>query len=175
MRLGKSPEGTTDNCHQRKLVGEGQEMPGSYVSLYYHIIFSTKDRQRWLEERVRERLWAYMGGILKNHGGTPISIGGVEDHAHMVISLHQTVTVADTVRDVKANSTAWVKSMYPDLAEFAWQEAYAAFTLHWGILESAKGYVARQEEHHREQSFQDEVIRFLKRHGVEYDERYMWK
>ncbi|MHB8994818.1 MAG: IS200/IS605 family transposase [Armatimonadota bacterium] len=155
--------------------GGGKQMPGSYLSLYYHIIFSTKQRQCWLEPDVRPRLWSYMGGIFKNHHAVPIAIGGVEDHVHIIASLHQTVTVADTVRRVKAHSSLWLKETFPALREFAWQEAYAGFTIHFGLLDSATGYVVNQEEHHREQSFQDEVVRFLKRHGVQYDERYMWK
>jgi putative transposase len=149
-------------------------LAGSFTSLYYHLIFSTKNRQPLISPDLRERLWEYMGGVLHHHGCSPVIIGGTADHAHVLCVIGKEQTVAAAVRDLKTNSSRWVHETFPELASFAWQEGYAAFTLHSGLLERARKYIAEQEAHHRQQTFQEEFVAFLRRHGVPYDERYLW-
>lgn len=149
-------------------------MAGSFTSLYYHLIFSTKGRLPLIVPDLRDRLWEYMGGLLRHHGGSPVIIGGTADHAHVLASIGKEQTVSAAVRDLKAYSSRWVHESFPELAHFAWQEGYAAFTLQAGLLERARQYIANQEAHHRQQDFAEEFVGFLKRHGVEYDERYIW-
>jgi putative transposase len=148
-------------------------MPSTHISLHYHIVFSTKDRVPVIGSAWRERLHGYLGGIVRNVEGVPEAIGGVADHVHMLIGLRAKHCLADVVRDIKAVSSRWVHEVMSDEA-FAWQEGYGAFTVGAPQRESVRDYIARQEEHHRLQTFQEEYLEFLKRSGVEYDERYLW-
>lgn len=119
------------------------------------------------------RLHAYMGGIVKDLGGVPETIGGVEDHVHLLIGLRATHRLADVLKEVKASSSKWV---HQELKKplFSWQEGYGAFTVGASQIETVKSYIDRQEEHHRKKTFQDEYLEFLKAYGVEYDEKYLW-
>ncbi|NSW58168.1 MAG: IS200/IS605 family transposase [Armatimonadetes bacterium] len=145
-------------------------MPGAYSSLHYHIVFSTKDRRPWLADAgARSRLWDYIGGILKNIGCIPLRVGGTADHVHVLCSIPRTRAVADAVRDIKANSSRWLREASPELSGFGWQEAYAIFTVGISGLERNASYIDRQEEHHRVRSFDDELAAFLRRHGIEME------
>ena len=149
-------------------------MPGSYSCLLCHVVFSTKERLTLVGPAIRERLWDYMGGILRHHRCSPIEIGGTADHVHVLMGVERDQCVADAVRDLKANSTRWLREEYPELAHFAWQNGYGAFSVGIAGLERNRQYIRTQEEHHRTRSFQEEFIAFLERHGVEYDTRYIW-
>lgn len=148
-------------------------MPSTHLSLHYHLIFSTKDRVAYLHEDWRGRLHAYLGGIVKDLGGVPETVGGVADHVHLLVGLRATHRLADVLREVKSASSKWVhQEMKKPL--FAWQDGYGAFTVSASRIEAVKNYIARQEEHHRKKTFQEEYLEFLKEYGVEYDERYLW-
>ena len=147
-------------------------MSSTHLSLHYHLVFGTKNRVPIIAVVWRERLHAYLGGVVRNVEGIPEAIGGVADHVHLLIGLRATVCLADVVRDVKAVSSRWVHDEI-DERMFAWQEGYGAFTVSASQRESVRGYIARQEEHHRKRTFQEEYIELLKRSGVEYDERYL--
>jgi REP element-mobilizing transposase RayT len=148
-------------------------MPSTHLSLHYHIIFSTKKRAPVIAAAWRERLHAYLGGVVRNAGGIPDAIGGTADHVHLLIGLRATARLADVVRDVKAVSSRWMHEETGDRS-FAWQEGYGAFTVSASQREPVRGYIARQEEHHRTRTFQEEYIELLNRSGVEYDQRYLW-
>lgn len=149
-------------------------MGHTYASIYYHIVFATQGRVPALGEQIRPRLWDYMGGILRNIRCHPVIVGGHAEHAHVVVSAHQDLAPSKLVATVKANSSRWLHETYPDLAEICWQRGGSVYTLHHGLVERARQYVSRQEEHHREQSFEEEYRAFLRRHGVVIDERYIW-
>ena len=148
-------------------------MPSTHLSLHYHLVFSTKDRVPLIVPAWRERLHAFLGGIVKSLDGIPEAIGGVADHVHLLIGLRATHCLADVMREVKAVSSRWAHDEIGERA-FVWQEGYGAFTVGAPQCPAVRGYVARQDEHHRAQTFQDEYIEFLKRGGVEYDDRYLW-
>lgn len=148
-------------------------MPSTHLSLHYHIIFSTKDRVPLIDSTWRERLHAYIGGIVRNLEGTPISIGGVADHVHLLIGLRASAALADIIRDVKATSSRWVHEEI-GATHFRWQEGYGAFTVSTSQHAQVREYIDRQEEHHRHKTFQEEYLEFLKRNGVAYDEQYLW-
>lgn len=148
-------------------------MASTHLSLHYHVVFSTKDRVPDIASAWRERLHAYLGGVVKNVGGVPEAIGGVADHVHLLIGLRATACLADVVRDVKAVSSRWVHDEI-GVRTFAWQEGYGAFTVSASQRGAVLEYIARQEEHHRKRSFQEEYIEFLQRSCVEYDSRYLW-
>jgi len=148
-------------------------MPSTHLSLHYHIIFSTKNRVPAIAAGWRDRLHAYLGGVVRNVEGTPEAIGGVADHVHLLIGLRASAKLADVVRDVKAVSSRWVHEEIGN-KNFAWQEGYGAFTVSASQREQVRDYIARQEDHHHKRTFQEEYLDLLKRSGVEYDERYLW-
>lgn len=148
-------------------------MPSTHLSLHYHVVFSTKNRAPAIALAWRERLHAYLGGVVRNAEGVPEAIGGVADHVHLLIGLRATSCLADVVRDVKAVSSRWVHDEI-GAQGFAWQEGYGAFTVSASQRGAVNDYIARQEEHHRKRTFQEEYLELLERSGVDYDERYLW-
>jgi putative transposase len=147
-------------------------MASTHISLNYHIVFATKDRQRRIETSWRSRLHEYIGGTIRGLDGHSHIVGGVEDHVHVLAGLRATRALADVVREIKKCSSLWIHEelRYPG---FAWQAGYAAFTVGPRDLPSVMRYIANQEEHHRVRSFREELVDFLSRAGVEYDPRYL--
>jgi putative transposase len=148
-------------------------MANTYTSLIYHVVFSTKDRRPIIKDTLQRDLYAFIGGIIRAEGGTMVEIGGIADHVHIVTKLKPGTALAALVRAIKAKSSKWAKEREPRL-QFAWQRGYGAFTVSESRLEAVRSYVRNQEEHHRTRSFQDELIRLLARHGIAYDERFLW-
>jgi REP element-mobilizing transposase RayT len=150
-------------------------MPQSLAQIYMHLVFSTKNRQPFLKDcDLRSRLHAYMSGICKNLNCPSLQIGGVEDHVHILCRFGKTIEIQNLLRDLKRDSSAWVKTQMPSLAEFHWQAGYGAFSVSPAHIEALIRYIASQEEHHRHVSYQDEFRRICKKYGVEFDERYAW-
>jgi REP element-mobilizing transposase RayT len=147
-------------------------MPSTYLSLHYHLVFGTKNREPLIAPAWRARLHDYLGGTLRGLGGFAEGIGGVADHVHLLVGLKATHCLADVMRELKKASSAWVheKSGAP---AFAWQEGYAAFTVSATSRDAARHYIANQEEHHRVKSFREEVVEMLNKAGIEYDPRYL--
>ncbi|HEX8890344.1 MAG TPA: IS200/IS605 family transposase [Pyrinomonadaceae bacterium] len=148
-------------------------MPSTHLSLHYHLIFSTKERQRWIKDDWRDRLHAYLGGAVRACGGVAENVGGTADHVHLLIGLRATHRLADVLRETKGSSSEWVHREI-HLTRFAWQEGYGAFTVSASQIEVVRNYISRQEEHHRRRTFQDEYLEFLKQSGVDFDEKYLW-
>jgi REP element-mobilizing transposase RayT len=148
-------------------------MPSTHLSLHYHIIFSTKNRQPSVAESWRERLHSFLGGAVRNLGGVPESVGGISDHVHLLVGLRATHTLAEVLRDIKSASSHWVHEAI-GARGFAWQDGYGAFTVSASQVGRVKDYIAQQERHHGKKTFQEEYVEFLKQSGVEYDERYLW-
>lgn len=150
-------------------------MAHTYTNLLVHAVFSTKDREPVLSAEVRDRLCPYLGGIVHEMGGRALAINGVEDHVHSLISIPPTVCVADVMRVLKANSSKWIHETWPGLRSFAWQTGYGAFSVSQSQADGVSEYIDRQEEHHKRMTFQEEFLALLKRHGISYDPRYVWK
>ena len=150
-------------------------MPQSLARVVLHLVFSTKNRTPFLRDAdLRNRLYAYMAGVLQHRGCEPILINGVEDHIHLLCNLSRTVTMAQLVEEVKKASSIWMKDQGPNYADFFWQGGYAAFSVSQSQVDTVRTYVAEQEEHHRKVSFQDEFRALCRKHGVAIDERYAW-
>ena len=149
-------------------------MAHTYTSLLYHVIFSTKDRRPFLDAESRARLFPYLGGIVRELAGVPLGINGPADHVHILASLPPTIGVAEFVGKMKANSSGWIRKTLPNQRLFQWQVGYAAFSVSVSQKPKVVAYVANQEKHHRKISFQEEYIGFLKKHGIAYDERYVF-
>jgi putative transposase len=146
-------------------------MPSTYLSLHYHLVFSTKNREPAIRDAWRSRLHEYLGGTIRGLGGFPEGIGGTADHVHLLVGLKATHCLADVLRELKKASSAWVHDEIGE--EFAWQEGYAAFTVSATAREGVKKYIANQEEHHRIRSYREELIEMLSMAGVEHDTRYL--
>ena len=150
-------------------------MPQSLSAVYIHLVFSTKERQPFLRDRdTRASLHAYLGGISKTLDCPPIIVGGVEDHVHLLARFARTITQAEWVKELKRVSNLWLKEQSRDYADFQWQGGYADFSVSPSNLERVKKYIANQEDNHRKLSFQDELRALLRKHKVEWDERYVW-
>jgi len=149
-------------------------MGHSYTNLLYHIVFSTKERQPWLDPETSARLYEYLGGAIRSQGGASINLNGCADHIHMLAKLRQDKAFSDVLRAIKANSSGWIHQTFPKLRSFAWQSGYGAFTVSQSQIERVQRYIANQQKHHQRVSFKEEFIALLEAHGVEYDERYLW-
>jgi len=149
-------------------------MGQSYTCLHHHVIFSTKDRRSLITPDFRQRLYNYIGGIIKGQKGQLLAAGGTRDHVHLLVRIHSQTAVSNLVREVKANSSKWVHETFPAKFLFAWQAGYSALSVSYSNLDQVRAYIQRQEEHHHTASFEEEFIAFLKCHGITYDERYTW-
>ncbi len=149
-------------------------MPQSYTCLHYHLVFSTKGRLPTITPEIRPRLWEYLGGIVRGVGGTALQIGGTDDHVHLLVTLRQQPALADFMRALKASSSGWVHDTFPEASEFRWQTGYGAFTVSHSGLDAVTAYIANQDEHHKERTFQDEFRTLLVKHGIAFDEKYLW-
>ena len=147
-------------------------MSSTYLSLHYHIIFSTKNRTPSIADSWRTRLHEYLGGTVNGLDGISQGIGGVDDHVHLLVGLRGTTKLCDFMRELKKASSVWVHEEIGDKT-FGWQDGYAAFTVGAPSRESVKRYIAKQAEHHRVKTFREELIELLHRAGIEFDERYL--
>jgi REP element-mobilizing transposase RayT len=148
-------------------------MGSTLSNLAYHVIFSTKDREPIIIQEIRDELYRYMGGIVKGEDGVVLQIGGLPNHIHMVIKLKPIHALSEIMKKVKAKSSKWINEQNL-MGRFAWQEGYGAFTVSESQIPAVIQYVREQEDHHRSLSFKDEFILILKKHRLEYDERYLW-
>ncbi len=149
-------------------------MPHSYTSIVVHVVFSTKDRTPQLDAVLEERLYPYLGGILRELGGKLIALNGVEDHLHLLAGLKATMSVAEAVGKLKGSSSKWIHDTFPDRQRFAWQRGYAAFSVSESQIARVARYIERQKIHHAKFSFRDEFLRLLQTHGISPDEQYLW-
>jgi len=148
-------------------------MPQSFTCLHYHVIFGTKQRRPVITPDLRPRLYDYLGALVRSEGGVLLAAGGISDHVHLLMRLGSHRAIVDVLRVVKTNSSKWVHDTFPAAAGFGWQTGYAAFAVSYSNIEAVKEYIARQEEHHRAVTFQDEFRAFLRKHALEFDERYL--
>ncbi len=149
-------------------------MPQSLSKVIVHIIFSTKNREPWLVSNVRPRVHAYVATICRDLGAELVRVGGVADHVHIVTTLPRTVTQAQSIERIKKTSSKWIKALDARYRGFFWQRGYGAFSVSPSQLDAVLHYVETQDEHHRTRTFQEEYRELLHRHGVEFDERYVW-
>jgi putative transposase len=148
-------------------------MPHTYTNLLYHIVFSTKDRKPFIRNKTKSRLYDYIGGTIRGIGGICLEIGGIEDHIHLLLKLKPTMDVAKFLQDLKPNVTNWARREI--LPIFEWQNGYGAFTVGESQIESVRRYIQNQEAHHKEIDFETEFKSLLRKAGIEFDEKYLWK
>jgi REP element-mobilizing transposase RayT len=149
-------------------------MAGKYLSLLIHFVWSTAGRERLIHREWQDRLYSFIGGVLREKNAKLIAAGGIDDHIHLYSSIPSTITIADLVSAMKANSSRWVHQNFPKLRGFAWQKGYGAFSVSKSAEKSVIEYIKNQEKHHRRISFKEEFVMLLEKHGVEYDLQYIW-
>ena len=149
-------------------------MSQSLVKNLLHLVYSTKHREPWIPKEHRDALWAYQAGIFKELESPALIIGGVEDHVHALFALSKNYALKKVVEEVKKGSSKWMKSGGPRHRQFSWQAGYAAFSVSQSSVEAVTQYISDQEGHHRKMTFQEEFLALLKKHRIEYDERYLW-
>jgi REP element-mobilizing transposase RayT len=151
-------------------------MPQSHSAVHVHLVFSTKDRVPFLRDPdLRTEMHAYIASVSQRLGCLPTIVGGVEDHVHILARLGRTIAQAEWVKELKRVSSLWIKEREPKLGDFGWQSGYGIFSVSMSNVEAVRAYVAGQEEHHRKLTFQDEIRALLRKHQVEWDERYLWE
>ena len=146
-------------------------MGSTFFSLHYHVVFSTKERRPVIKTEWRPRLHSYLGGTVRQMDGIAEIVGGVDDHVHILLSLRPVHCLADVMRDLKKDSTNWIKQNLE--RRFAWQEGYAAFTVSPSAIDAVRHYIANQEAQHAKYKFIDELKDLLGRAGIAYEEKYL--
>ena len=149
-------------------------VPQSLSNVFLHIIFSTKDREPWLDSEMRPRTHAYLATICRDLAAQFVHVGGVSDHVHIVTNLPRTISLAEFIEQIKKTSSKWIKTVDQKYRGFRWQRGYGAFSVSPSQLQSVLRYIDAQQEHHRTRSFQEEYREILRKHGVEFDERHVW-
>jgi REP element-mobilizing transposase RayT len=149
-------------------------MSQTHHGILIHVIFSTKGRFPLLAETWQEELYRYIGGTIREHKSDLLASGGIEDHVHLLLRVHPLFAIADTVRHLKANSSRWINRKGFVDCRFEWQRGYGVFSVSQSRVDTVRKYIQTQREHHAEVSFEDEYLAFLRRHGIEFDERYVF-
>ncbi len=150
-------------------------MAQTFTSLLMHVVFSTKDRADLIPAPLESKLYAYLGGITQNQSGRLLAAGGTANHVHLLVSHSKTVSLADYMENLKKDSSKWIKTQDPRCRTFRWQDGYGAFTIGQSNVAALKRYIATQKDHHREVSFQEEFLNILRKYGIPYDDRYIWR
>ena len=148
-------------------------MANTYTKLNIHIVFHVKSTGVCIKNEDLPKVFAYIGGIVRNVGGYPVTVGGIENHIHILATMPKTLSVSEFVQKIKANSSRWIKTFGKYYESFAWQEGYGAFCVSPSLLKKTIRYIETQEQHHHEVTVRDEFIQFLKENGIEFDERYL--
>jgi putative transposase len=149
-------------------------MAGKYLSVYLHSIWSTKSRRGAIDEQWRHRLHAYMGAIARKKNARLLEAQSQADHIHLCLSMPSTISIADLVGTLKANSTRWIHETFPNRRLFAWQEGYAAFSVGKSDEKAIIEYIRNQDMHHKQHDFCQEFIDLMNQHQIEYDIRYVF-
>jgi putative transposase len=166
-QIGADPERVE---HLRK----AKHMAQTLVSLLVHVVFSTKNRVNVITPEIEPDLFAYMGGILRNNQSRLLDAGGTANHVHLLISQSKNIALSALLKDVKKDSSKWIKTNGTAFRGFHWQDGYAGFSIGQSNITALKRYIAKQKEHHKKRTFQEELLELLKKYEMEYDERYLW-
>ena len=150
-------------------------MTQSFVQNFQHIIFSTKDRNKWIDESWADDLYGYIGGTLSRIGCKMLTAGGTSDHIHLLSVIDKNLTMPDVIRTIKSSSTTWIRKSIRNKKAFAWQNGYASFSIGKSQVARVENYIRNQRKHHRKMDYKDELRRFFNKYGLEYDEKYLWK
>ena len=146
-------------------------MSSTFLTLHYHIVFSTKERRPFIQSAWRAQLHEYLGGTVRGLGGVAEIVGGVEDHVHLLVGLRATHCLADFMQELKKASSVWAATKHDEA--FRWQDGYAAFTVSWTHIDPVRHYISTQEEHHRKIDFTPELKQLLEKNGVRFEGKHL--
>ncbi len=149
-------------------------MSQTHVSVYLHVVFSTKNRFPFLTSKIEPELFAYVGGILNNLGCRLLAANGTENHVHLLISIDKNVQIPKLVGTIKRESSKWLKARSHMLSKFGWQDGYSVFSVGHTQLPDVKKYIAGQKVHHAKKLFEDEMRTFYRKYEIEFNEQYVW-
>ncbi|MDR6920423.1 MULTISPECIES: IS200/IS605 family transposase [Chryseobacterium] len=149
-------------------------MPQSLVKNYLHIVFSTKYREDFIDEAIEKELFSYIAVLCHDFESPALQIGGTGDHIHILCLLSRKTALMKLVQEIKAHSSKWIKTKGSKYENFFWQDGYAAFSVSRSEINNIINYIKNQRLHHQEQKFKDELLEILKKHDIEYDEKYLW-
>ena len=149
-------------------------MANTYSNLFYHLVFSTKNRVNFIHPDIEKRVWAYIGGIARKHNMTALHVGGMENHIHALVMARPPIAPSEMAQWLKGESSKWIHEEFPHLQKFGWQDGYGVFSVSKSQAPEVIGYIKNQRHHHTERSFEEEYIALLELNGVDYDERYLF-
>ena len=150
-------------------------MPSAFTQNFYHAVFSTKHRAPLINPELEERLYPFIGGILRDLRCSLLAINGMPDHVHLLIRYRSDLSHSEMLQQIKGRSSKWINETFPQNGHFAWQEGYGGFTVSKSVVPTVEAYIARQKEHHKRQDFKTEFLELLRRHGIEFDEKEVFK
>lgn len=148
---------------------------GTFTKLTYHVVFGTKRRHKSIYDAFQQKLYEYIGGLVRAQNGHLIEVGGIEDHIHLLLNISPTKSVSDAIRDLKAGTSKWSNQSSNDRGRFEWQKGFGAFTVSYSQLETVRHYIQNQREHHKHKSFEDEYVSLLNNHGVLFEKQYLFE
>ncbi|SOE19882.1 REP element-mobilizing transposase RayT [Spirosomataceae bacterium TFI 002] len=149
-------------------------MGQTLVKNYLHIVFSTKNREKLIDDHIEDELFAYLGGLCNSLDCIPIQVGGYRDHVHILCSLSKKVTLVKLLEIVKSNSSKWIKTKGSKYKNFYWQNGYGSFSVNPKDLSKVANYIANQRQHHEKSTFQEEYMAILGKYKIVFDEKYIW-
>jgi len=154
--------------------GGNFKMSQSLSFIFIHLVFSTKKRIQLINNKIKPEIQAYMSTILRNHDSPAIIVRAMDEHVHALFNLSRRYSVSKIVEEVKKSSSKWVKTKGGILTKFQWQNGYGAFSVSQSCIDAVRNYIANQNIHHRRMSFEDELRILLKKHRIDYNEKYLW-
>jgi len=150
-------------------------MANTYSSCFNHIVFSTKNRERWINREIEKRVWAYIGGIARKHDCTAVQVGGIEDHIHALIMSPPKYSPSQIAQFIKGESSKWIHTEFPEMAGFAWQDGFSVFSVSKSSVPRVVEYIKNQRVHHFAKEFEEEYSDLLKLHEIDIvDEKYVF-
>ena len=150
-------------------------MAHSYTNLLYHIVFATKGRQNWLDKAIRPDLFAYLGQVIGDEGGISLLVNGTSDHVHLLVKLQPDRSVSGVLSNLKSRSSGWIHRERPDLAHFAWQTGYGAFSVGQSQVPRVRRYIQNQETHHKKIPYVEEFRSLLRKSGFAAADEFFWE
>lgn len=148
--------------------------PGNYTQMYVHLIFAVKNRDAALHKNIRKRVFEYISGIITAMNHKSIIVNGVSDHVHILIGLNPSISISDTIHDIKRSSSLFINKERLCQGKFAWQEGYGGFTYSRSQLENVFYYIQNQEKHHERSTFKAEYVQFLKNYKIDFNEKFLF-
>lgn len=150
-------------------------MPSAWTQNHYHAVFSTKQRAPLITPEIEQRLYPYLGGIVRDLRCTLLAVNGTPDHVHLLARYRADLSHSDMLRHIKGRSSKWINETFPQFGHFSWQEGYGGITVSASGVAAVHEYITRQKENHQRQDFRTEFLELLRRHGIQYDEAEVFK